>query len=56
MARPSEARELDQVVVPIAEAYERSMDEWLVSLRRRTPTRLPVSVVDLLDETRVDSE
>ena len=56
MSIPSELHETDPVVVPIAEAFEMSMDEWLADLRDGEPLILSVSTAELLADARAESE
>ena len=56
MSRPVELHEIDPVVVPIAEEFEMSMDEWLASLRDVGSTILSLSTAQLLADARAESE
>lgn len=55
MSTPSEVKELDPVVVPIPDAFDVTMDEWLAGLRGEEPRALRRSTVELLDEARSES-
>ena len=56
MSSPSELHEIDPVVVPIAEEFEMSMDEWLAGLRGIKPSVFSISSVQLLADVRAESE
>ena len=56
MSSPSELHEIDPVVVPIAEEFEISMDEWLADLRDGEPLILSLSTAQLLADARAESE
>ena len=56
MSSPSELHEIDPAVVPIAEEFEMSMDEWLADLRDGEPLILSVSTAELLADARAESE
>lgn len=56
MSSPAELHEIDPVVVPIAEEFEMSMDEWLASLRDAEPTILSLPTAQLLADARTESE
>ena len=56
MSSPVELHEIDPVVVPIAEEFETSMDEWLASLRDGEPSTLSLSTAQLLGDARAECE
>ena len=56
MSSPSELHEIDPVVVPIAEEFAMSMDEWLAGLRGIEPMILSVSTAQVLADARAESE
>lgn len=57
MSDPSVVREVDSVVVPIADDEVGSMDEWMRSLRRPgEPRVLSRPTYVLLDEARAEAE